>query len=186
LSLVLLLLLITVGYRVAASHYPALGNTSPLMAVAFGGALLLGFRFWWVPVALLVASDLLLGFWHGTGGLGGYTVFSACFYLLVAFLGGRLGEGSHRWVTLWVGTLSCSILFYVLANTFSWLVWPGYAQTWGGWLQAQTTGLPGVQPPSWMFLRNALIADSIWCGIAGTVIAVETRLARREAAGATV
>lgn len=175
-SLLFFLLIVTVGYRIAASHYDFLGNTAPLMAIAFGGAFLLGARFWWVPVALLVASDLFLGFWHGAGGVGGYTFFSIGFYLCVAFVASRFSTRQHPWITLWCGTLTCSVLFYVLANTYSFAMWPGYEKSLAGWLQSQTTGVPGIQPPAWMFLRNALIADSIWCAIAGALFFLDRRL----------
>lgn len=176
-ALVIFLLLVTTGYRIAASHFDFLGNTAPLMAIAFGGAFLLGARFWWVPAVLLVASDLLLGIWNGGGGIGGYTLFSVTFYLFVAFVASRFAGQSHPLLTLWCGTLTCSVLFYVLANTYSFLMWPGYEKSLAGWLQSQTTGVPGVQPPAWVFLRNALIADSIWCAIAGSIFFFERRFA---------
>jgi hypothetical protein len=177
LYLVALLLLVTVGYRIIASHYDFLGNTAPLMAIAFGGALLLGARFWWVPVILLVVSDLLLGFWHGSGGVGGYTLFSIVFYLAVAWTAGKIGRSETMWPLLWCGTLLCSVLFYGFANTYSWMLWPGYEKSLAGWWQSQTIGVPGVNPPAWMFLRNALIADSIWCVIAGLTFFAERKVA---------
>jgi hypothetical protein len=170
------LLLLTVGYRVVASSFDFLGNTAPLMAITFGGAMLLGVRFWWLPVVLLVASDLALGFIHGGGsGVGSYTLMSSVFYLFVAFLGGKAGRLEKIWPMMWCGTLLCGVLFYVVANTYSWLAWPGYAMTPAGWMQAQTTGLPGINPPAWMFLRNALIADSIWCAAAGLLYLAQRR-----------
>ncbi|MEM7600899.1 MAG: DUF6580 family putative transport protein [Verrucomicrobiota bacterium] len=172
LLLIGILLLVTVVYRFFASHFDFLGNTAPLMAIAFGGALLLGARFWWLPVALLVASDLLLGVWHGGGGIGRHTLMSACFYLAVAWIAGRFGKSGKVWPMLWCGTLVCSVFFYVVANTFSWMVFTGYEKSLAGWWQAQTTGVPGVYPPAWTFLRNALIADSIWCAVAGLVVLV--------------
>ncbi|MDF1823258.1 MAG: hypothetical protein P1U68_01375 [Verrucomicrobiales bacterium] len=182
------LLLLTVVYRVAVSHVDFLGNTAPLMAIAFGGALLLGARFWWIPVVLLVASDLILGVWHGSGGIGRYTLMSAVFYLAVAWLAGRAGRSGKIWPMMWCGTMLCSVLFYVFANTFSWMVFAGYEKSLAGWWQAQTSGVPGINPPAWMFLRNALIADSIWCGIAGLVVllgrtrsGVESAVAERPA-----
>jgi len=178
LLLVTILLLVTVAYRLAASHFEFLGNTAPLMAIAFGGALLLGHRFWMIPVILLVASDLMLGLWHGSGGIGGYTLMSACFYLAVAWMGGRLSRGERIWPVMWCGTLGCSLLFYVVANTYSWLVWPGYDMSLAGWWQSQTVGVPGVSPPAWMFLRNALIADSAWCALAGVLFFAERRVVR--------
>ena len=120
------LLFLTVVYRIAASHVSFLGNTAPLMAIAFAGALLLGMRYWWLPVALLIASDLLLGVWHGEGGIGGYTLMSALFYGLVAIAGSSLSRFGKTWPLMWCGTLFCSLLFYALANTYSWAVFTGY------------------------------------------------------------
>ncbi len=165
--LVLLLVVITVSYRVIASSFDFLGNTAPLMAIAFGGAMLLGARFWWLPVLLLVVSDLILGFVNGSGGIGGYTLISAFFYLSVAWVGGRAGSRERIWPMMWCGTLFCGILFYVVANTYSFLAWPGYEKSLAGWWQSQTIGNPNFAPPAWVFLRNALVADSIWCALAG-------------------
>lgn len=137
------------------------------MAVCFGGALLLGARFWWLPIVLLVGSDLFLGLTRGTG-VGNYTLMSAGFYAVVAFVASRFGQWSGRtWPALWCGTLLASVGFYVFANTFSWMVSPEYAKSIAGWWQSQTTGLPQYSPQAWVFLRNALIADTIWCVIAG-------------------
>lgn len=179
---VLILVLITVGYRVFASHFGFLGNTAPLMAVTFGGALLLGSRCWWLPVLILIVSDLILGVLHEGSGIGGYTVMSALVYLLVAYLGGRAGRSDRMWPVLWCGTLVSSVIFYAVANTYSWLVWPGYEISAAGWWQSQTTGLPGYSPPAWMFLRNSLIADSIWCAVAGLLCLFRQHGEAREAA----
>mgnify|MGYP007101542251 CR=1 FL=1 len=54
-----------------------------------------------------------------------------------------------------------SLIFYALSNTFAWAVSSGafaYSKTFAGWWQSQTVGLPGF-PPSYLFLRNALIGD---------------------------
>lgn len=166
-SLVIALLVITVSYRVFASQFDFLGNTAPLMAIAFGGAMLLGPRFWILPVAFLILSDLVLGVVNGGGGIGGYTVMSVLFYLGVAWIGGQAGKGDKIWPTMWCGTLLCGVLFYLAANTYSFFAWPGYEKSLAGWWQSQTIGVPGINPPAWMFLRNALIADSIWCALAG-------------------
>jgi lysylphosphatidylglycerol synthetase-like protein (DUF2156 family) len=158
-----------VAYRFAA---PALGlpwNTAPLLAMAFGGGLFLGARLWWLPVAALVLSDLVLGMASPGEGIGWYSLVSAAFYALAASLGslvrGRLPLGP----TLWAGTLLCGVLFYGAANTLTWLILPEYAKSLAGWWQSQTTGLPQYSPPAWVFLRNSLLADSAWCAIAWLV-----------------
>ena len=88
---------------------------------------------------------------------------------------GKAGRLEKIWPMMWCGTLLCGVLFYAVANTYSWLAWPGYQMSAAGWWQAQTTGLPGINPPAWMFLRNALIADSIWCAIAGLLCFAQHR-----------
>jgi len=187
-ALVLSLLLLTVAYRLGSSRFEALGNTAPLMAIAFAGTLLLGRAgtsgragWWalWLPALLLVASDLALGWWHGGGGVGTYTLFSAVFYSAVALSAWALGSGGGRfWPLLWCGTLLWSLGFYLAANTFSWLASPAYAKTLAGWWQSQTFGIPGY-PPTWMFLRNAILADTAWCALAGFAVWCEGAFARR-------
>lgn len=145
------------------------------MATAFGGALLLGLRFWWIPALALVVSDLILGFWHGSGGIGGYTILSACFIFAVSYTAAVLGRRKKTWARMLFGTLVCSVAFYVVANTYSWLAWPGYEKSLFGWWQSQTVGVPNVSPPAWAFLRNALIADTIWCGLAGVLFFFDFR-----------
>lgn len=167
------MLILTIGYRIGAASSESfhLANTAPLMAMSFGGGLLLGWRFCWIPAALLFASDLFLGLTRDTG-IGSYTFVSAAIYTGVAMLGAWITSrqsaksGGPSWWTLLVGTLSASLLFYVLSNTVAWAMAPEYAKTLGGWWQSQTVGIPGPFPPSVFFLRNALIGDTLWCLIA--------------------
>src|SRR5690606_4764444 len=93
------------------------------------------------------------------------------FYLATAWAGSVPGRTLQIWPAMWCGTLLCGVLFYAIANTFSWAVLPGYAKTFAGWWQSQTTGLPEFSPPSWVFLRNSLVADTVWCVLAGLAYA---------------
>jgi hypothetical protein len=170
-SLIAALLLIALVYhRVLTAGSETLANTSPLMAMCFGGGLLLGFRFCWVPVVLLVGSDLALGIFRGTG-VGGYTIFTSLAFTGAAVAGAFFHRHRGKWAVMLAGTLLCSIGFYVAANTFVWASPPmtptslTYAKTFAGWWQSQTVGLPGY-PPSILFLRNALIGDTLWCVLA--------------------
>lgn len=157
------LLIGTVFYRLIASQVDWLGNTSPLMAIAFGGGMLLGRRFWWAPALMLIVSDIALAQMNGWG-FGKYMLFTVPFYAVIALLGATFFK-NHKWSKMLLGTLAASVVFYLLANTFAWATSPAYAHNFAGWWQSQTSGLPGF-PPSWTFLRNALIADSIWCLVA--------------------
>lgn len=162
---IIAMVIFTVVYRVVSAKSDFLGNTTPLMALCFGGGLLLGLRFWWVPALLLIISDIALGLMFGAG-LGAYTFLTIVCYTLAALAGGFVGEKSTDWSNLLFGTLTCSLLFYLAANTLSWASSAEYTKTLAGWVQSQTTGLPQYSPPAWAFLRNALIADTIWCLVA--------------------
>ncbi len=158
-----LLLVLTLFHRLFASQVEWLGNTSPLMAIAFGGGMLLGRRFWWTPALLLIVSDIALALFNGWG-LGSHLLFTLPFYVIVALAGATFAR-RQNWGAMLGGTLTASLLFYLLANTFAWATSPAYAHTFGGWWQSQTSGLPGF-PPAWTFLRNALVSDTIWCLLA--------------------
>jgi len=158
----------TILYRIVVSDIDRMSNTSPTMALCFGVGLLMGRRFWWMPALLIIASDWLIGLRNsGQGGLGAYTILSAVLFCGATWFGSSFSRWNGKtWPTMWAGVLFSSVVFYLAANTFSFLAFPGYPKTIGGWWMSQTTGLAGF-PPSWAFLRNAIIADSIWCVVAG-------------------
>lgn len=179
--LVLGLIVLTVVWRVLAIRTGA-WNASPLMAIAFGGAMLLGYRFFWVPAAALILGDLCLA-WHysaqgfSTGNLWFHSLLSCAFFVLVAFVAGFLSTIRVKlWPSVWLGTLVCSLGFYLLANTGAWALEPLYPKNLAGWWQSQTTGLPQYSPPSWVFLRNSLLADTAWCGLAGGLWLLASRM----------
>lgn len=157
------------AYRIAVPVFDLPWNTAPLMAMAFGGALLAGGRAWWMPVLVLLISDLVLGLLRPGEGLALYTLVSALFYLAAARAGVFVGKRTRHWLALWSGTLLCALLFYLVSNTYAWAIDPGYAKTASAWWQSQTTGLPQYAPPAWVFLRNSILADTLWCVAAGLV-----------------
>ncbi len=174
----LALVCLAIAYRIAIPVFSLPWHSAPLMAIAFGGGMLLGGRTWWIPALALVMSDAVLGLIYSGGGMGSYTVMSAMVYILAAWGGMMVGRKTDRWLAMWCGTLMSGVAFYVVANTFSWLSMPEYAKTLAGWWQSQTTGLPQYTPPAWAFLRSALIADTVWCVAAGLLW-----LPRRSAVG---
>jgi len=166
----------TVVYRIIASQVPELSNTSPTMALCFGGGLLLGRRFWWIPALLILASDFLIGLKNSGEGIGPYTLMTAIFLCATAWIASQISEKRGRSLpTLLCGALLGSVIFYIAANTFAFFAHPGYPQTLAGWWQCQTIGLPGFAP-SWVFLKNSLVGDSLWCGIAGLLVFLQGKL----------
>jgi hypothetical protein len=150
----------------SATWLPGLPNFSPVMALAFcGGLFLPGVFAWLLPIAVILVSDM------GLALANGYPVFGS--WQIVSLVCLAVAVGAGRWLarreTFGLGAfvgllLASSVGFYLVSNAGAWLVEPLYPQTVAGFIQAQTIGLPGF-PPSWMFLRNALISDLLFGGM---------------------
>ncbi len=164
----LFLLLGCVSYRLLGGLHPEwVPNISPLVAVALIGAIYLPRAWGWLigPVAMLLSDGAFLSVNQRVSGhmFTWWTGASLAFYIAAGLLG--LALARHKTLLkIAAGSVLCSIVFYVLANTFAW--WeasvpgpqPSYAPTWAGWWQANTIGLPGWQP-TWTFLRNGVVGD---------------------------
>ena len=158
----LALVLLATAYRIVAAWNPDLVNFSPLMALAFCGAVYFRNRWMWlVPFAALSASDLYLDHYHATQfgytwDLGGVLVRTVCF--VAALVLGWMVCRRKTWLTLLAGCVGGSLLFYVATNTASFLGDAYYAKTLAGWAQALTFGHPEF-PPTLLFFRNTLASD---------------------------
>jgi len=168
--LALILILGCITFRLLSSLLPDfIPNISPLMAIAYVGAMYLPRRWGWLvgPVALLLTDLAFVRVNYLTDGSGSmfswWTVISLGIYAAVGGLGILIAR--HKTLTrIAGGSLACSLLFYVASNTFSWWhdvvvkMTPGYSPTMAGWWQANTVGLPGYTP-TWLFLRNGMAGD---------------------------
>lgn len=138
-----------------------LPNFAPVMALVFTGTLLLprGSMPWWLWPVMLVGMDFsVMGsqLWERANGL--VEILSTyVLYGLIAFVASRLRGQAGIWQTL-AGVAGCSLAFYLVTNTLSWVGEPLYSKDLAGFIQAQTTGLPGYAP-TWTFLRNSLVSD---------------------------
>jgi hypothetical protein len=151
-------------FRVLGQHHilpGSLVNFSPMMALAFTGAVLFPKPLpWWSWVLILLGVDLLsegLAWWSQANGHLEVLLAYGC-YAFAAFWGSRLRNRAGVLDTL-VGTVACSTLFYLVTNSLSWWINPVYAKTAAGWMQALTVGVPNVPIPTLVFFRNSLIAD---------------------------
>jgi hypothetical protein len=159
------LILLAAAYRIVAAWNPELVNFSPLMALAFCGAVYFRSRWMWlVPFAALGASDLYLDHYYFahfgyTWDLGGVLARTACF---AAALGlGWLVSRRKTWLNLLGGCLGGSLLFYLVTNTVAFLGDAFYAPTAAGWWQAMTVGHPEF-PPTLYFFRATLVSDLVF------------------------
>ena len=166
----LLLILGGGAIRLLENMHPAFyPGATPLVALAFIAAGYLPHRWsWLIGVAAVLVSEVAFLSWnyHSDGRfLSPVLIFSLGFYLIMGIFG-LLLSSRPSFLALYGGPLLGSIAFYLLANTVSWWAsrdssFYAYPQTWAGWVQANTTGLPGY-PPAWIFLRNSLVGDLLF------------------------
>jgi len=153
-------------FSLASSRYPFLiPNFSPLMAIAFVGGMYLPRHWGWLvgPATLLIVNlaylstnQLTDGAMFSWGLLANLAVFAAA-----GGLGVLIAQNKSIGKVI-AGSLLCSLVFYVVSNTVSWCyLTSGYAPTLEGWWVANTVGLPGY-PPTWLFLRNAMVGDLVF------------------------
>ncbi|HKX24501.1 MAG TPA: DUF6580 family putative transport protein [Candidatus Saccharimonadales bacterium] len=129
---------------------PHIPNIAPVGAVAlFGGAVLPSRYAWWLPLAIMVASDMLLGFYDGL-------LFNWAAFVAVGVIGMLLARfnTSQRIV---FGVLGGGLAFYIISNFGVWLQGGLYAHTWTGLVECYTMALP--------FLRNTLVGDLLYSSL---------------------
>ena len=164
----LFLILGCICFRLLGSVWPGLmPNISPMIAVAFIGAMYLPRAWGWLvgPATLVVTDLAFLSVNYRTEGsmFSWWTLASFFFYAAVGGLGILVAR--HRSLAkIAAGSIACSVAFYFVSNTFAWwgntnpAITPSYLPTLGGWWQANTVGLPGWIP-TWTFLRNGIAGD---------------------------
>lgn len=166
----LVLILACVTLRLLSNKFPEIiPNISPLMALAYVGAMYFPRRWGWLvgPFTFILTDMAFLQVNYRTDGSGSmfswWTAISLGIYALAGGLGILIAR--HKSLAKIIGgSIGCSLLFYVAANTFSWWhdivvkMTPGYSATFAGWWQANTVGLPGYEP-TWLFLRNGVAGD---------------------------
>ncbi len=168
--LALILVLGCVTFRLLSSKFPEIiPNISPLMAIAYVGAMYLPRRWGWLvgPATLVITDLAFLRVNYLTDGSGSMfswmTVLSMGIYAAAGGLGIWIAQRKSL-TRIISGSVACSLVFYVAGNTFSWWhdivvkMTPGYPATLAGWWQANTVGLPGYTP-AWLFLRNGIAGD---------------------------
>src|SRR5688572_14629942 len=124
----------------------AIAGISPLMAFALCGGVFLP-RKWapWFPVAAVAITHAVINVIAGEPVIHPYAAVVAVFVVIVAAAGVAVKKKASLPVLLGISFLS-TVLFHLVSNTVSFFIDPGYAKTFAGWWQCQTTGLPGVSP----------------------------------------
>jgi hypothetical protein len=147
-------------------------NFSAVYALAFcAGVYLPGRMAWWLPLGLLLGTDLALNcYYQFVKGVDAFTVHQLFNYVAFALiiLLGRGFRPRDSWLKLLGGGLLGAILFYLLTNTASWFFNPfgnpEYTKDLTGWMIALTKGTGGL-PPTWEFFRHTLMSGGLFTGL---------------------
>ncbi len=139
---------------------PHTANFAPIGAIAFfGGAVLpLGLA-WWLPVTIMVISDLVIGL-HDT-------IFFTWLGFTLVGLYGMLWRGSNNWLRASVGAIGGATIFYVVSNFGVWMVGNMYPHTWQGFIDCYVAAIP--------FFRTSLAADLTYSVMLFSLFALATK-----------
>lgn len=103
----------------------------------------------WIPMLAMLISDLFLGF-HST-------MIFVYFSFTLIFLIGRLITNKQKWQYIGLGSVSGSILFFVVTNFGVWLKSGMYEQNLNGLINCYIMAIP--------FFQNSLSGDLTYSSI---------------------
>jgi hypothetical protein len=153
-----------------ALRWPELlpSNFSPVYAIFFcAGVYLKGTRGWGLPLCLMFISDLTINIFYypsNFGAVNSFMLISYPLYIGMILLGRRMSSRSPA-ILLVGGGLLGGIVFYLVTNVFSWLIYPAYPKTFAGLWQAFTLGQVGWYPQAFEFFRNTLASSALFTAI---------------------
>lgn len=141
--------LITIGVLVRLM--PHMWNVAPIAAIALVSAVYLGRTYAFVvPITALFLGDLLIGFYDAGVMIAVYASFAA-----IGLIGLWIRKQKNV-TTVIIGSLSASILFFLISNWAVWQFTPWYDKSIVGLLETYTLAIP--------FFRNTIIGDLVYTG----------------------
>lgn len=141
-----------------APHEP---NFAPVGAIALFGGALFGWRTaLWLPLAIMMTTDIFLGS-HST------IVFTWGGFVLISLFG-TLFRSSSFWKRVLAGGLGSGAVFYAVSNFGTWLTTDMYAHTFVGLADCYVAALP--------FFRASLTADLFYGFVLFGLYALAIRL----------
>lgn len=145
---------------------PHAANFAPVGAIAlFGGAVLDKKLAWWLPLAIMATSDLIIGL-HST------ILFTWGGFLLIGLFGMILCK-TNNWLRIPLGALGSGIIFYVISNFGVWAVGGLYEHTLQGLINCYVAAIP--------FFRTSLAADFLYSAALFGAYALATQPMKRQA-----
>ena len=139
---ILALSLVMIG--VALRVLPHTANIAPVGAIALFAGAVLSFRTaLWLPLAIMVISDLAIGL-HPT------VIYTWSGFVLIALFGSML-RNKNNWWRVPLGAVGASLIFFAVSNFGVWMEGRLYPATLQGLTDCYMMALP--------FLRSSLLAD---------------------------
>jgi hypothetical protein len=136
-------------------------NFSPIGAIALmGGALLtrnsLGLL---ITFGVLILSDILLAYSLPMYSeyLFSPTMFAVYFSFGIVFLFGKLMAGNINMTKVMAYSLLSAVMFFLITNASSWMVYDFYPKNFNGLLLSYEAGLP--------FFRNTLVSQILFSSL---------------------
>ncbi|MEK7954097.1 DUF6580 family putative transport protein [Luteolibacter soli] len=163
----LVLLALLIAFRcLGAAFSHEMPNFQPLPALFLCSIVFLrGTKAWALPVAAWLVSNPLASLLQGYSPFahGGVTVAFLAL-LLTGVMALPLRKSPSPALVLGGGVLA-ALLFHLLTNTAVWLADPGYAKTAESLWQALWSGRPTDPMPTWIFLRNLVVANTVFTAL---------------------
>jgi hypothetical protein len=140
-----------IGLTALARLLPHEMNFTPVGAIAlFAGTYISNKRFAFaLPLLALFISDVLLELFSGNGFYRDMIFVYGSFALVVMI--GFLLRGREQSQTIIVASLVSSVVFFLITNFGSWLMYDMYPKTIGGLVSSYISGIP--------FFRGTLMGD---------------------------
>lgn len=141
-SIAVILIIIGIVFRFLP-HPP---NFTPIAAIAlFGGVYFSRKLAFILPMAAMVISDIFIGFYEPKLMASVYGSFLLCVVL------GFWLKKNKKWYTVLGGSISASIIFFVITNFAVWAFTFWYPHNFSGLIQCYLMALP--------FFKNTLLGD---------------------------
>jgi uncharacterized protein DUF6580 len=137
-------------------------NFAPVAAMGLFAGAFSGRRYaWLVAFGALLASDVVLGFYHPVSMFWNYLAYAACL-----LLGSGLLARTRSLGRIAGAVLASAVTFFVLSNFGMWAS-GYYPRTWDGLVQCYVQALP--------FFRNTLASDVLYSAVLFGAHALLTR-----------
>lgn len=151
-----LFVVFAVAFRFLLLHSPAWMAFTPVAAALLYFGARAPRRQFWVPVALLAASDIVLTKLVYSYPLTADHFVTWGWYVAALFIGTSLRSDSKA-LRIGIASVSASVSFFMVSNFAVWAVWNMYPKTLGGLVDCYVAAVP--------FFRNTLAGDLFFSAV---------------------